>query len=60
MTSPLYYSNDDSVFIIPTPEADVTSGVKIHARYTPAEVALTDNDSDIKLPNQVVDVIFEE
>lgn len=58
--NPLYYSNDNSVFIIPTPEADVTSGVKIHARYTPGDIALTDDDSVIKLPSQIVDVIFEE
>lgn len=59
-TSPIFYSKDNSVFILPIPDENVTSGFKIEYTYTPADIALTDNDSDIKLPKQIVDVIFDE
>ena len=55
---PVYYTKDNSVFIFPTPDADVTGWVEVEASYLLKDYIITDNVEDIPLPRTFLDTIF--
>lgn len=57
-SSPVFYVKDNSIFIFPTPEEDVTGGFQWEFTYLLKDYDLTDNVEDIPLPRTLLDVMF--
>lgn len=51
-SDPIYYVQDNSVFIAPAPTANVTWWIKIEVIYQPPELAKTDSEASILIPRR--------
>lgn len=56
--NPKYIVKDQNIFLYPTPESNVTNGIKIECTYLLKDYVETDNVEDIPIPRPILDTIF--
>lgn len=58
-TNPVYYVADDSVFIFPQPDANVTAGIKMNVILQPVDLTINSTEADVVIAPRFHKVISD-
>lgn len=58
-STPVYYVADNSVFLFPTPDENVTSGLKLEVILQPVDLTISSTEDEVVIPPRFHKVIIQ-